>query len=232
LVGQEARVRELYEARDAESASASGPEQWAARWSPRNPQAVYFRQLLETALITALNEARIDLTGSDVLDVGCGGGAHLRLFAELGAERHRLHGIDLVPERIERGRLLAPDIDLRVANATGLPFDAESFDLVCEFTALCNLTERRTLQQVAEEMQRVLRPGGALLVFEIARAPSGAPYSALNLDELEELFQLAPVFVRPLYHRWTEQLSRRAPALCGLLERLPLPKTNLLAIFR
>lgn len=230
-MGEKERIRDLYETRDA--ASLSGADQWATRWSPRNLQAVYYRQRVEAAVIAALNATKIDLRGCEILDVGCGGGTHLRFLAEIGAERRRLHGIDLVPDRIERGLDLAPDLDLRVADATDLPFANDSFDLVAQFTALCNLTEEQQLQQAAHEMARVLRPGGSILSFDIASARRGAPYRTITLDDLEELFApLTPVFVRPLFHRWTELLSARARELCGLLERLPLPKSNLLAILR
>jgi ubiquinone/menaquinone biosynthesis C-methylase UbiE len=222
------RIRSFYQTRDAAST-----ESWSARWSPRNLLAVYYRHQVERALIAALNEARIELRGRTILDVGCGGGPHLRFFAELGAERPLLHGIDLVPDRIERGREMAPDIDLRVGDAAQLPFPDRSFDLVSQFTALCNLTDSETLRQAAAEMRRVLRPGGAIVSFDVARAAAGAPYRAITLTDLQELFpDLTPVVVQPLFHRGTELVAGRVPELCGLLELLPLPKLNLLAILR
>src|SRR5438105_4614598 len=125
------RIRDVYE-RDY---SVEAARDWSARWSPRNLTAVYYRQRTERLLIGALNAAGLELADKEILDVGCGSAPHLRLFAELGGERVRLHGIDLVPERIAGGKRLAPDLDLSVADATELPFDAASFDVVSQFTA-------------------------------------------------------------------------------------------------
>jgi SAM-dependent methyltransferase len=225
------RIRSVYE---AEYAIAKTDSDWTAQWSPRNPTAIYFRHQVERALVRALNDTGIDLANKDILDVGCGSAPHLRFFADLGADRTRLHGIDLVPERIEAARRLGPDLDLRVADASELPFANDSFDLVAQFTALCNIAaDHDLLRRAAAEMTRVLRPHGAIVWFGVARAPSTAHYRAVSAEQLGELFpDLEIAFEQPLFHRWTEMFAGRFPDLCLGLERLPLPRANLLAILR
>jgi ubiquinone/menaquinone biosynthesis C-methylase UbiE len=224
-----ARIRSVYEGGYSSASSTA----WTSRWNARNLTAVYFRQRVERELVAALNATGIELRGAEVLDVGCGGAPHLRFLAELGADRSRLHGVDLVPERIEIARERSPGFDLVVADATELPFADDSFDLVTQFTALCNIVDERVLELAVTEMKRVLRPAGALVWFDIARASAGAAYRPIPAQRLRTLFaDFAIAYERPLFHRWTEPLAGRSPELCGLLERLPLPKSNLLAVLR
>ena len=226
---ESARIRSIYESEYPVSASRA----WSAAWSPRNPTAVYFRQSVELALVRALNEARLDLRDAEILDVGCGSAPHLRFFADLGANRERLHGVDLVPERIEVGRRNAPGVDLVVADATSLPFADNSFDVVSQFTALCNITDETHRRQAVNEMKRVLRPGGSVIWFDVVKAPIDAHYSGITPEHLRDLFSDFEVSaVQPMFHRWTEMLAARAPDLATALERLPLPKSNLLAVLR
>ena len=52
----------------------------------------------------------------------------------------------------------------------------------------------------------------------------------LDLRDLFSDFEV--IAVQPMFHRWTEMLAARAPDLATALERLPLPKSNLLAVLR
>jgi len=188
--------------------------------------------LQERAIVGALNDIEFELAGADILDVGCGTGWLLRFFASLRADPSRLHGIDLVPERIQFARAQSPMLDLRVGDATALPYRDESFDLVCQFTALSSFTDLTSQRRFASEMTRVLRPGGHVLWLEITRQLKGARTRAVDAAAMRELFPGFDVLdERALFHRLTPRLVD-LPALCAALERLPLPKTNTLAILR
>jgi ubiquinone/menaquinone biosynthesis C-methylase UbiE len=222
------RIRSVYEREYSDDG-----RNWSARWSPRNLTAAFYRQLTERALISALNEAEQDLAEKDILDVGCGAAPHLRFFAEIGADRQRLHGIDLVPERIAGGKRLGPDLDLAVADATNLPFEDDSFDVVSQFTALCNITDDAVLAQAALEMRRVLRSSGHVIWFDIQRVRSEAHYRAIERERLRSLFPGFEVLAeREIFNDWTPYFASRLPELALALERMPFRKTNLLAILR
>jgi len=101
-----------------------------------------------------------------------------RLFTSEGA---RVVGVDLVPELLEQGRKRAPaNVQLVEADATALPFPTASFDLV---------TTARTLHHVARpevvvaEADRVLRPGGTMLVVD--QLAPGDPIAAIELNRFE-----------------------------------------------
>lgn len=91
----------------------------------------------------------------DLLEVGCGTGLLLERFA---AVCRTARGVDLSP-----GMLSAAEkrgLDVRVASATELPFDDNSFDVVCSFKVLAHVPD---LPRAITEMLRVTRPGGHVL---------------------------------------------------------------------
>ena len=220
------RIREWYE-------TEYGPE-GAGHWSVRDGRSMYFRQVAERAVLAVLNRAGADL-GGDVLDVGCGDGGYTRFLVHLGADPARTTGIDLVPGRVETARLLSPpSMNWEVADATSLPFDDASFDVVAQFGTLCNLREPRLRLRAADEMARVLRPGGFVLWFDIAHSTLKEVHG-IPPQELRELFpDMEVVAERPALVRGTWLLARRTPTLCSVLEGAGrvLPCTNLAALLR
>ena len=92
--------------------------------------------------------------GRRTLDVGCGEGRLTRHLASLG---HTVAGIDASPTLVAAARELAPDMDLRVADAAKLPFDDAAFDRVVSFMCLHDVDD---LDGAVSEIARVLEPGG------------------------------------------------------------------------
>jgi len=108
--------------------------------------------------------------GGSVLDVGCGTGVHLEMYRKF---KCNLTGIDTSASMLERARTrLGPDADLRLANATHMPFEDGDFDLVLCMLALHEMDDEvRT--GVMGEIRRVLKPEGrALLIDFHAGRPS------------------------------------------------------------
>lgn len=107
---------------------------------------------------------RLPLQGTErVLDVGCGTGELLaRLAAKYPAAR--LAGLDPVPEMLEVARQkLRPGVELRVGWANELPWPEESFDVVVS----CNMFHYITHPlEALGEMDRVLRPGGRIVITD------------------------------------------------------------------
>jgi ubiquinone/menaquinone biosynthesis C-methylase UbiE len=186
------------------------------------------RQAVERALLAACNATTVDLPSAEILDVGTGGGSFLSMFIGLGAMPARCHGIDLVPSRIEIARERVP-VDLRVADATALPYPAAQFDLVSQFTCLCNIVDDELRQRAADEMVRVLRPGGRLVWFDLAwtkpteiTRPISEP--AVLFPSLERLWS------RKLVSR-PAALVRNRPRLAAVFDALPVLRANRLDVF-
>lgn len=108
--------------------------------------------------------------GQRVLDVGCGTGS-LALAAKrrVGAEG-AVQGVDASPEMVARARHKAARAGLEVtfdaAPAQALPCSDGAFDVVLSTLMIHHLPDDARRQAVAE-MQRVLKPGGRLLVVDL-----------------------------------------------------------------
>lgn len=116
--------------------------------------------------------------GERLLDIGTGAGAFALALAPLVREAV---GVDIVPALLAEARKRAPaNVELIEADATALPFPSASFDLV---------TTARTLHHVARpevvlaEADRVLRPGGTMLVVD--QLAPGDPIAAIELNRFE-----------------------------------------------
>jgi SAM-dependent methyltransferase len=96
------------------------------------------------------------------LDVACGTGLSTRGLAELGIAAI---GIDIVPAMVARARADTA-LPYAVAAAEALPLAAGTVDLVTVGSGVHWFDQRR----FATEAVRVLRPGGALLLYEHAGA--------------------------------------------------------------
>lgn len=98
----------------------------------------------------------------DVLDVGCGEGRFCRKLSAAGLSPI---GIDPTEPLIERACSLDPAGDYRIGRAEQLDFPDDSFDLVVSYLTLIDIEDARA---AIAEMARVLRPGGTLLVANLA----------------------------------------------------------------
>ena len=102
------------------------------------------------------------INGKRVLDVGCGDGALTGKIAERGAE---VIGADANPDMIAAAKQRAAGT-YQVADAAALPFADNTLDAVTAVTVLCVCDDPETLIQ---EMVRVLKPGGHLVIGELGR---------------------------------------------------------------
>ena len=113
---------------------------------------------------------RVDLYGKvgKFLDVGCGEGRFCRLLKAKGWETV---GIDPSPSLVGQAQRLQPDGDFRVAGAEQLPFDDAEFDLVVAYMSLLDIQD---VSAAIGEIERVLRPGGYLLIANLTSFSTAA----------------------------------------------------------
>ena len=92
-----------------------------------------------------------------VLDLGCGAGFNLQCLRRYGSAV----GLDVSPDALRLARQRQVSLLCQADCAEGLPFRAETFDLVTAFDVLEHVREDHWLMA---ELARVLKPGGRLLV--------------------------------------------------------------------
>lgn len=93
--------------------------------------------------------------GLDVLEVGCGTGL---ILARIARFARTARGIDLSPGMLERAR--ERGLEVTEGSATKLPFEDQSFDVVCSFKVLAHVRE---IDVAMRELSRVTRRGGTVL---------------------------------------------------------------------
>jgi ubiquinone/menaquinone biosynthesis C-methylase UbiE len=120
--------------------------------------------------------------GHRVLDVGCGTGYFAWLLAQAVGLEGQVVGIDPSPAMISyasRQSRPASNAQFRVGTAEALEFPPEHFDVVVSSLVMHHLPE--DLQAAAlQEMRRVLRPGGTLLVAEAQTPRHGLGWRLLG----------------------------------------------------
>ena len=107
-----------------------------------------------------LDDLEVDLVerygrGADVLEAGCGTGLLLERIAGFARSAR---GVDLSAGMLAHAR--ARGLDVVQGSITALPYQDDSFDVVCSFKVLAHVAD---IQLALSEMARVTRPGGYVL---------------------------------------------------------------------
>ena len=110
-----------------------------------------------------------------VLDVACGTGD---MAMELLRQGCSVTGVDLSKEMMAIAKRKAPQAEYRLADAEHLPFGDASFDAVTCAFGVRNFVH---LEQGLSEMLRVLKPGGRMVILELATPDSSLIRPFYNL---------------------------------------------------
>ncbi len=128
-------------------------------------EAAFREGILDNARVTA---------GDRVLDVGCGTGTLALAAKRRVGSAGEVHGIDPSEQMIARAKAKALReglaITFEVAPAQKLPFDDASFDVVLSSLMLHHLPHLAR-QEAVDEIRRVLKPNGRLLIVELIQKP-------------------------------------------------------------
>lgn len=128
--------------------------------------------------------------GNRVLDIAGGSGDLALAFARATGNRGRVILSDINGNMLARGRdrLLDQGVVTETVqcDAEALPFASDYFDCVSVAFGLRNMTHK---DRALKEMERVLRPGGRLLVLEFSKVwrPLRGVYDAYSFNLLPQL---------------------------------------------
>jgi ubiquinone/menaquinone biosynthesis C-methylase UbiE len=170
-----------------------------------------------------LNRFAAELNGrGKVCDMGCGPGHVARYLHDRGTT---IFGLDLSPGMLEQARQLSPAISFQEGNMLALNIADGTLAGITAFYAIVNIP-KKLLSVVFREMERVLQPGGSLLLaFHIGDQATqekelwGRPISmdfflfpTLEIQRLleEAGFAIVQVLERGPYGPEVEYQSRRA----------------------
>lgn len=135
----------------------------------------YFVPAIGRHVADALVEVAAPRAGERALDVACGTGVVARLVAERVGRGGSVAGVDGNAGMLDIARSTSHEVEWRHANAEGLPFDDDVFDV-----ALCSLGLQffANTGRALAEMRRVVRPGGRLAVATVG--PISPAFRALR----------------------------------------------------
>jgi SAM-dependent methyltransferase len=167
-------------------------------YSVRNPGHLFGSLQRVRRLVRALSAAGcFPLSDRRILDVGCGHGGWLSDFESWGARRENLAGMELDPARAEvaRGRLGATHsdgsggADIRVGDASRLPWPDESFDIAVQATVFTSILDGAMRRSVSAEIARVLKPAGVFLWYDFFYDnPRNLSVRGIRASKIRELF--------------------------------------------
>lgn len=166
--------------------------------SADSPAALLTRHNYEAARI------RKELAGvraTRSLEVGCGFGRLSPVFAEFSDDHT---AVDINTDALSLARASYPHVTYQQAQAAELPFPDDSFGFVVTWTVLQHIRPELIGAAVAE-LQRVLEPGGLLLICEETAEPdAGAPHCWHRIPET-----YADLFGLPMVrHGYIEEIAR------------------------
>ena len=118
--------------------------------------------------------------GGRVLEVGCGNGKTAVALAKRG---YRVTGMDFSQKAIDICRELILDADFVCASVLNIPFENGSFDGISAFHVLEHLTDEE-LDKASEELYRVMKNGGYLLVKSFAEGDMRAGKGTASGDSV------------------------------------------------
>ena len=211
-------------------------------YSLHRPPNLFAHQQRTRALLRLLyHEGLFPLDKQKILDVGCGAGEQLLRLESWGARPANLAGIDLVESRLTRAvaRFGGPDRpgtpDLRIGDASKLPWPNETFDIVHQATVFTSMMDHEMKRAVAREIGRVLKPGGVFIWYDfLFDNPRNPNVKGIRAREMRRLFPGCAIRLKRI--TLAPPIARRLVPITWigalLLERLSIFNTHYLATIR
>lgn len=157
-----------------------------------------------------------------VLDVGCGTGAHLQVYADSGAQ---CYGVDASDSMLSIAReRLGARATLDVGDARTLSHTNASFDLIFISLVLHEL-DKDAQREILAEMVRVVKPDGRILVIDHRVGPlrfKGRSTRALS-------FLAERLAGRHHYRNWRSYLGSNGLPTLATAANLTVDRENLVS---
>jgi ubiquinone/menaquinone biosynthesis C-methylase UbiE len=223
-----ARIQKEYARREKEIPSDFYSIQYPANLYLHTQRTYEMVNLLKKKNMFPLNDKFI-------LEIGCGSGSRLIDFQSWGAAQDRLYGIDLIEEKILKAKKSLPLADLRVGEASRLPWPDNKFDLVLQSTVFTSILDDALKKAIAQEMLRVLSPQGIIIWYDFLFNNRKNPHvRGIKAKEIRLLFPQCMVKLKriTLAPPLTHFLAPHSYLVCYLLEQLRFLNTHYLGVIK
>jgi SAM-dependent methyltransferase len=168
--------------------SRQDPSSWDENYVSGDFREKWHREHPSRELVTVVAAAMVP-SGAHVLDIGCGAGTETIYLAIHG---YRAIGVDFSPEAIKVARQRAQEadvtVDWRVGDALDLPIEDGAIDFAFDRGCFHHVPEEDR-PRYAEQVARVLRPGGRLFLrgFDPAGDPD-SPFVPVTEEAIDRAF--------------------------------------------
>jgi SAM-dependent methyltransferase len=173
-----------------------------------------------------------DLSGLQLLEVGCGSGNNLLELLRMGFASHHLGGVDLLPARCQQARAqLPPQTMIHEGDACTLDVAMASQHVVLASTVFSSLLDDGFQQRLAQAMWAWVRPGGGVLWYDFTvNNPRNRDVRAVPLARVRALFPQGQMRVQriTLAPPLARCVTRWHPCLYTALNVLPWLRTHVL----
>ena len=203
------------------------------RYSILNPDVWMTLQERQRAVLRRLASQGLDPANLRLLEVGCGEGGNLLELIRMGFAPVHLTGIELIEDRFSTACERLPGaVQMHLGDALAVDLDSASQDIVFVSTVFSSILDTPTQRALAAAMWRWLKPGGAVLWYDIAvDNPRNPDVRGVPRARLTELFPQGRVEAQriTLAPPIARRVCRLHPGLYTAFNTIPLLRTHLLA---
>lgn len=145
--------------------------------------------------------------GKRLLDIGCGSGEWCCIAATCGAKS--VDGIDIQEGMVQLAKKATSDLDtaqIRLGDATNMPYNDASFDLAISLFVSCNLPPV-AIQKYFQEIHRVLVPGGKAILLIPSDWSHNRLYTKFGIDPVVVENEISQIAAKMPKHPTTAQIN-------------------------
>jgi len=202
------------------------------RYSPDNPVERFIVSRRVRKARQLLDEAGVVVdSGTKCLEIGYGRGGWIPDLLEWGIGESNISGIELDETRARVAIDRFPSADLRVGDATSLPWNDGKFQLIVVSTVFSSILDPLVKRVLADEIVKVLAPNGVVIWYDLAfDNPANPNVRGIKRYEVNDLFpsldcELERITLAPLIARAVVPTSANVGAI---LEALPFLRSHLI----
>ena len=179
---ESSRIEEVYRKREIEIT-----EELYAPWQPAEILFLSERKRITAQILHKLG--KFPKTNDKCLEIGYGKLGWLADLISWGFNETYLYGIELDSIRAEFAKQSLPSANLKIGDATDIPWENEKFNFVVVSTVFSSILNQEVRHLITNEIDRVLVKDGVLIWYDLAvNNPNNSEVQKIDKTQLNELF--------------------------------------------